>query len=137
MANAGLARECIKLTHIEMPHFTSLTSTFTDRTSRVKDAKSEAQKEIDDYKKQKEEEFKKYEQEVWISELTSGLHKATPLTPKQQTSGNKKAEEDADKEAEEKLKEIKQLGQKGGDKVVQDLLHAVTDVRPEVPQRAL
>lgn len=35
-----------------------------DRTKRVKDAKSEAQKEIDEYRKQKDEEFKKYEKEV-------------------------------------------------------------------------
>jgi V-type H+-transporting ATPase subunit G len=37
----------------------------------VKDARSEAQKEIEEYKKQKEEEFKKFEAEVgnaeWIS----------------------------------------------------------------------
>lgn len=30
----------------------------------MKDAKAEAQKEIEDYKKQKEEEFKKFEAEV-------------------------------------------------------------------------
>ena len=30
----------------------------------MKDAKSEAQKEIDEYRKQKDEEFKKYEKEV-------------------------------------------------------------------------
>lgn len=35
-----------------------------DRTKRVKDAKTEAQKEIEDYRKQKEEEFKKFEAEV-------------------------------------------------------------------------
>ena len=38
--------------------------TFADRTKRVKDARSEAQKEIEDYRKQKEEEFKKFETEV-------------------------------------------------------------------------
>ena len=36
----------------------------TDRTKRVKDARSEAQKEIEEYRKQKEEEFKKFESEV-------------------------------------------------------------------------
>lgn len=36
----------------------------TDRTKRVKDARSEAQKEIEEYRKQKDEEFKKYEKEV-------------------------------------------------------------------------
>ena len=35
-----------------------------DRTKRVKDAKSEAQKEIEEYRKQKDDEFKKYESEV-------------------------------------------------------------------------
>lgn len=35
-----------------------------DRTKRVRDAKSEAQKEIDEYRQQKEEEFKKFEAEV-------------------------------------------------------------------------
>lgn len=36
----------------------------TDRTKRVKDARSEAQKEIEEYRRQKDEEFKKYEKEV-------------------------------------------------------------------------
>ncbi|KAI4209154.1 MAG: hypothetical protein LQ349_009573, partial [Xanthoria aureola] len=35
-----------------------------DRSKRVKDARSEAQKEIDDYRKQKEDEFHKFEKEV-------------------------------------------------------------------------
>ncbi|KAI9855477.1 MAG: H(+)-transporting V1 sector ATPase subunit G [Vezdaea acicularis] len=85
------------------------------RTKRVKDARSEAQKEIEDYKKQKDEEFKKFEAE--------------------HTSGNQKAEEDANKEAEGKLKDIKEIGGKSGDKVVEDLLKAVMDVQPVVPDR--
>jgi len=36
----------------------------------VKDARSEAQKEIEEYKKQKEEEFKKFEAEVRIANPT-------------------------------------------------------------------
>jgi len=36
----------------------------TDRTKRVKDARSEAQKEIEDYRKQKDDEFKAFEKEV-------------------------------------------------------------------------
>lgn len=36
----------------------------TDRSKRVKDAKSEAQKEIEEYRKQKEDEYQKYEKEV-------------------------------------------------------------------------
>lgn len=53
----------------------------------------------------------------------------------QQTSGNKEAEEDASKDADEQLKQIKEAGGKTGDKVVEDLLRVVTDVRPEVPDR--
>ncbi|KAI9925708.1 hypothetical protein ASPWEDRAFT_42368 [Aspergillus wentii DTO 134E9] len=81
------------------------------RTKRIRDAKSEAQKEIEEYKSQKEEEFKKFEAE--------------------HSSGYKKAEEDANKEAEVKLEEIKDAGNKQGDKVVDGLLHALVDVKPE------
>ncbi|CAK1357448.1 unnamed protein product [Cercospora beticola] len=85
------------------------------RTKRVKDARSEAQKEIGEYRNQKEEEFKQFES--------------------QHTSGNKKAEEDADKETNQKLDEIKGIGKKTGPKVVEDLLKAVMDVQPQVPER--
>ncbi|KAL8705260.1 MAG: hypothetical protein Q9225_008036, partial [Loekoesia sp. 1 TL-2023] len=85
------------------------------RSKRVKDARSEAQKEIEEYRKQKEEEFQKFE--------------------KEHTSGNKKAEEDANKDAEEQMHAIKSSGEKSGQKVVDDLLRVVTDVRPEVPDR--
>ncbi|KAL9086892.1 MAG: hypothetical protein Q9165_006898 [Trypethelium subeluteriae] len=85
------------------------------RTKRVKDARSEAQKEIEDYRKQKEEEYKAFE--------------------KEHSSGNQKAEDDANRDTEEKLKEIKGIGDKQGSKVIDDLLKAVFDVKPEVPDR--
>ncbi|GME36021.1 Triacylglycerol lipase [Neofusicoccum parvum] len=78
-----------------------------DRTKRVKDARSEAQKEIEEYRQKKEEEFKAFE--------------------KEHSSGNKKAEEEADKATDVKLKEIKEIGKKSGNKVIEDLLKAVTD----------
>lgn len=53
----------------------------------------------------------------------------------QQTGGNKKAEEDANRDTEAKLKDIKAAGSKSGDKVVEELLKIVTEVKPEVPQR--
>nr|POE79737.1 v-type proton atpase subunit g [Quercus suber] len=86
-----------------------------DRTKRVKDARSEAQKEIDDYRKQKEDEFKAFESK--------------------QTSGNKAAEEQAEKDTQKQLDDIKSIGKKTGPQVVDDLLKAVVDVRPEVPDR--
>jgi hypothetical protein len=39
------------------------------------------------------------------------------LTPLQHTSGNKKAEEDAQKATEKQLEDIKQIGEKTGPKV--------------------
>lgn len=43
------------------------TYTDADRTKRVKEARDEAKKEIDSYKKSKDEEFKKFESEVYTS----------------------------------------------------------------------
>ncbi len=57
------------------------------------------------------------------------------ITGLQHTSGNKKAEEDASKDAETKIKEIRAAGKKGQDAVVKDLLKAVFDVKPVVPER--
>lgn len=62
----------------------------------------------------------------------SGL---TSMRQSQHTSGNKKAEDDASKDAEEQMKAIKEAGAKTGDKVVDDLLRVVTDVKPEIPDR--
>ncbi|KAF2751341.1 vacuolar ATPase-like protein [Sporormia fimetaria CBS 119925] len=85
------------------------------RTKRVKDARSEAQKEIEEYRKQKEEEFKKFE--------------------KEHSSGNKQAEEDANKETEAKIKEIEAIGKKSSSKVVEQLVTAATNAKAE-PLRA-
>ncbi|KAK6602881.1 V-type ATPase [Botrytis cinerea] len=85
------------------------------RTKRVKEARDEAKKEIDAYRQEKEDEFKKFEAE--------------------HTSGNKKAEEDANKDSENQLKEIKEAGKKGESQVISDLLKAVFDVKPVAPER--
>ncbi|KAI9825027.1 MAG: hypothetical protein M1826_007105 [Phylliscum demangeonii] len=82
-----------------------------DRTKRVKDARTEAQREVEEYKKRKDAEFKKFE----------GQH----------SSGNKQAEDEADATAREKIAEIHEAGKKHGDKVVEDLLNGVMDVKPE------
>lgn len=85
------------------------------RTKRVKEARDEAKKEIDTYKEKKESELRKYESE--------------------HSSGNKKAEEVANIEVAKKIVEIKELGNKGQDKVVQELLNAVYEATPIVPDR--
>ncbi|KAJ4365458.1 hypothetical protein N0V95_000393 [Ascochyta clinopodiicola] len=78
-----------------------------DRTKRVKDARSEAQKEIEEYKKEKEAEYQKFD--------------------KEHSSGNKKAEDDAKKDTDAKVKEVEDLGNKSGSKVVEQLITAVTN----------
>jgi Vacuolar (H+)-ATPase G subunit len=45
-----------------------------DRTKKVKDARAEAQKEIDDYREQKESEFKGFEKEVLCNLMTSQIN---------------------------------------------------------------
>lgn len=86
------------------------------RTKRVREARDEAKKEIDDYRRQKEDEFKKFESE--------------------HAAGNKAAEDEASKEAESKIKDIKGAGKKSQDKVVADLLKAVFEVKPVPPSKA-
>lgn len=76
----------------------------------MREARDEAKKEIDSYRQTKEEEFKKFESE----------HGA----------GNKAAEDDANKEAETRIKEIQDAGKKSQDQVVSDLLKAVFEIHP-------
>merc|ERR1712054_288726 len=87
------------------------------RTKRVKDARSEAQKEIEDYRKQKDEEFQKFE--------------------KEHSSGTKAAEEQAEKDTQKELDNIKEIGNKQGGKVVDDLVKAVMDVHPQAPNKSV
>lgn len=83
------------------------------RTKRVREARDEAKKEIDAYRKAKEEEFKKFEAE--------------------HTKGNKEAEDEANKEADGKIQEIQSSGKKNQDAVIEDLLKGVLDVKPVPP----
>jgi V-type H+-transporting ATPase subunit G len=53
----------------------------------------------------------------------------------QHSSGNQKAEEDAKKDAENQIKEIQQAATNGQEQVVKDLLKAVFDIKPVVPDR--
>ncbi|KAK2736418.1 hypothetical protein FQN57_000751 [Myotisia sp. PD_48] len=87
----------------------------SDRTKRIKDAKFEAQKEIDEYKQSKDEEFKKFETE--------------------HSSGNKKAEDEANQDAEAQLQAIQDIGREKGDDAVNRLIQNVLDVSPTVPEK--
>ena len=57
------------------------------------------------------------------------------LTPVQHSSGNQKAEEDAKKDTDAKVKEIDEIGNKSGGKVVDQLLEAVVKANPEPPKK--
>ncbi|KAL2186930.1 V-type ATPase [Thermothelomyces heterothallicus CBS 203.75] len=82
----------------------------TDRTKRVREARDEARKEIEAYRAKKEAEYKAFEA--------------------QHTQGNKQAEEEANREAEAKIAEIKEAGKKNQDKIIKDLLAAVYEAHP-------
>lgn len=53
----------------------------------------------------------------------------------QQQSGNRKAEEDAEKDTNQQLEDLKKLEEETGPSVIDDLLKAVVDVRPQAPER--
>lgn len=82
------------------------------RTSRLKTAKADAQKEIDEYKAQKEQELKNYEAGH------AGL--------------NESIAKDADAEVEKELTDIKKKFDAKKDDVVKLLLAAATKPTPEL-----
>lgn len=57
------------------------------------------------------------------------------LTTVQHSSGNKKAEEDAKKDTDNKVKEVEELGNKSGSKVVEQLIAAVTNANTKAPRK--
>ncbi|KAK4459741.1 H+-ATPase G subunit-domain-containing protein [Cladorrhinum samala] len=81
-----------------------------DRTKRVREARDEAKKEIEAYRANKEAEFKKFEAE--------------------HTQGNKAAEDEANQEAEAKIAEIREAGNKNQEQVIEQLLNAVWTPQP-------
>ncbi|CAN3504968.1 V-type proton ATPase subunit G [Diutina catenulata] len=82
------------------------------RTSRLKSAKQDAQKEIDEYKKLKESELDKYEKEH------SGLNEST--------------EKEADAAVQKELETIKGHYNKKKLTVVEQIVAAATEPKPEI-----
>ncbi|KAK7202937.1 H+-ATPase G subunit-domain-containing protein [Myxozyma melibiosi] len=82
------------------------------RTQKLKDARTEATKEIEAYKASKEAEFKAFEAE--------------------HSSSNTKAEEEANAGVQQELIDIKELAAKTKDKVIADLIDAVTKPSPSL-----
>jgi V-type H+-transporting ATPase subunit G len=57
------------------------------------------------------------------------------LTTAQHSSGNQKAEDDAKKDTDNKVKEVEDLGNKSGSKVVEQLIAAVTNANAKPPRK--
>jgi V-type H+-transporting ATPase subunit G len=103
-----------------------------DRTQRLKDAHSEATKEIEAYKAQKEQEFKAYEASVRT--ILSISHDGFRADPRgRQHAGNTQSVQAAvDKETDSKLTVISQQFEGNKDAVVKKLLDRVILVKPEL-----
>jgi V-type H+-transporting ATPase subunit G len=120
------------------PHPRTANNGFEVRTKRVKEARDEAKKEIDAYKANKEKEYQTFEAEVCffvcqdILLRKQGTGHANKWVLKH-TQGNKAAADEANKDAEVKIREIQTVGKKSQDNVVSDLLKAVFDVNPIPP----
>ncbi|KAK9451938.1 H+-ATPase G subunit-domain-containing protein [Limtongia smithiae] len=87
------------------------------RTQKLKDARTEATKEIDAYKAAKETEFKKFESE--------------------HSSSNTKAEEEANAGVQTELADIKVAATKATEAVVAQLIEAVTSPKPSLHVNAV
>jgi len=76
------------------PHLQTSHLTPPDRTKRVKDARNEAQKEIDDYKKEKDNEYQKFESEVRMNMVAGRSGKANgSIAQLRQPEGRGRCEE--------------------------------------------
>ena len=78
-----------------------------DRTQKLKDARGEAQKDIDAYRGQKDEEFKAFEGKV-DSIMFQPLSNSRFLVPSQHAGATKTKQSATDKETDEKLVVLKE-----------------------------
>jgi len=114
-------------------HHSEHSSDCTDRTQRLKDAHSEATKEIEAYKTQKEHEFKAYEASVRVDLINLG-HNGFNTSPRgPQYAGNTQNVQDTvDNDTDAKLAVISQQFDKNKDAVVKKLLDRVILTKPEL-----
>ena len=100
-----------------------------DRTQRLKDARTEASKEIEEYKHSKDREFSDFESSVCLL-LTTHVRL---LTLEVQYAGStQNAQSAVDKDAEAKLQIITGAYTTYKDEVVEKLLNRVVLVEPEL-----
>ncbi|ORY77401.1 H+-ATPase G subunit-domain-containing protein [Protomyces lactucae-debilis] len=89
----------------------------TYRTQRLKDARSEAAKEVDAYKKKKEQEYKDYESE--------------------NTGSSEDAEKQAEKAIIQQLEEIEKSHKEGKQAIVDNLLASIVKSDPQMHINAI
>lgn len=95
----------------------------------MKDARSEAEKEIKEYRSSKETEFKEFERSV----CRETAHSLQHIDNAPQRDGTTQTSQSAiDKETEVKLEEISKAYLANKDKVVKKLLDRVVLVKPEL-----
>ena len=100
-----------------------------DRVQRLKDARSEATKEIDEYRLAKESEFKGFEASVRLPHSALITHRSMHL----QYAGNTTSAQAAvDRETEFKLQETTDVFEANKDAVIKKLLDRVVLIKPEL-----
>ena len=106
-------------------------SHLTDRVKRLKDARTEADEEIEAYRKAKEQEFSAFQ-----SSVCSVLFGSFPLTltciPFQHVGSTQDAQSVIDKDTGEKLGQISDAYNTHKDDVLKKLLDRVVLVQPEL-----
>lgn len=100
-----------------------------DRTQKLKDARAEAEKEIEEYRKTKEQEFQAYERSVCRLAFIPCL-----LTNALQKHDGKKQDSQSaiDRDTEVKVKAISDSYESNKQLVVKKLLDRVVLVKPEL-----
>jgi len=104
----------------------------TDRVKRLKDARTEADEEIEAYRKAKEQEFSAFQ-----SSVSSTRNRTSALTylvyvPLQHAGSTQDAQSVIDKDTEEKLGQITDAYNTHKDDVLRKLLDRVVLVQPEL-----
>jgi V-type H+-transporting ATPase subunit G len=102
-----------------------------DRVKKLKEARTQATKEIEDYRKFKEEEFKAFEASVRRPACTRVLARSC-MSATQHAGNTQSAQAAIDKETEVKKAEIAEQYARNKEAVVKKLLDRVTLITPEL-----
>ncbi len=102
---------------------------------KLKDARSEAAKEIEAYRTQKDKEFEQYEKEVGAAFVTAGILSAAhtwPPTPPQHKSQTSDNQSSIDSSTTKQIDGLKTSVAKNRDGVVDKILERVVTCEPKL-----